>query len=61
MRGEGKGGVHTYMRCGSVHTYMNRTENKGGGTQWEVRGREEEVWVCSHPHEENREQERGTQ
>ena len=38
---------------------MNRTENKGGGTQWEVRGREEEVWVCSHPHEENREQERG--
>ena len=38
---------------------MKRKENKEGGTKSEVRGRETEVWVCTHPHGENREQERG--
>ena len=33
---------------------MKRTENKKGATQGEVRGREEEVWVCAHLHEENK-------
>ena len=38
---------------------MKRSENKERGTQSEVWRRKEEVWICSHLHEKNREQERG--